>query len=196
MRMRIKSIERLSAAFRKLPGVGPKTALRYALSIVDADEAQVAELVEALQSVKRDVHCCRICGNYTEDDICEICRTRDPHIICVVAYPKDIPAIERTGYTGVYHVLHGTFNPREGIRVEDLHLGELQSRMDGVTELIIATNPDLEGEATALYIAGQFKRLYPELKITRPAQGISVGSDMEYADEATLTRAIAARREI
>lgn len=192
----IKSIERLTAAFRKLPGVGPKTAQRYALSIVEADEAAATELCEAVKAVKRDVRYCSLCGNYTEDEICDVCRTRDSSVICVVAYPKDVPSIEKTGYTGVYHILHGTFSPRDGRGVEDLGLDKLMSRMSGVKELIIATNPDLEGEATALYISGLFKKHFPDLKITRPAQGISVGSDMEYADEATLTRALAARREM
>lgn len=193
---KIKSIERLTAAFRRLPGVGPKTAERYAFCMVEADDAVARELCDAVMAVKRDVHYCLLCGNYTEDEICETCRTRDKSIICVVAYPKDIPAIEKTGYNGVYHVLHGTFNPREGRGVDDLRLRELEERMEGVDELILATNPDLEGEATAMYIANLFKKKFPTVKITRPAQGISVGSDMEYADEATLTRALSARREM
>lgn len=193
---RIESIERLTAAFRRLPGVGPKTAQRYAMSIVDADESVAREFCDAIDEVKRKVGHCKLCGNYTEEEICETCRTRDASVICVVAYPRDIPAIEKTGYTGVYHVLGGVFSPKDGRGIDDLRVPELEARMTGVKEIILATNPDLEGEATALYIAGRFRKLYPELKITRPAQGISVGSEMEYLDEATLSRAFAARRDI
>lgn len=192
----IKSIERLTAAFRRLPGVGPKTAQRYAMSIVDADDDFARGFIDAIEAVKREVRHCKLCGNYTEEEICDTCRTRDSSVICVVAYPRDIPAIEKTGYNGVYHVLGGTFSPKDGRGIDDLRIAELEARLSGVKEIILATNPDLEGEATALYIAGKFRKIYPDLKITRPAQGISVGSEMEYLDEATLSRALAGRREM
>lgn len=166
------------------------------MSLVDADDETAREFCDAILSVKREVHRCIKCGNYTEDEICETCLTRDNSVICVVAYPKDIPPIEKTGFGGVYHVLGGTFSPREGRGIDDLRVAELVERMKGVKELIIATNPDLEGEATALYIATKFRKLYPDVKITRPAQGISVGSEMEFMDEATLTRAFSSRREM
>lgn len=186
----------MTAAFRRLPGVGPKTAQRYAMSLVDADNEFAREFCDAVEAVKREVKRCKLCGNYTEEEICDTCRTGDSSVICVVAYPRDIPAVEKTGYTGVYHVLGGTFSPKEGRGIDELRIAELEARMAGVKEIILATNPDLEGEATALYIAGRFRKLYPDLKITRPAQGISIGSEMEYLDEATLSRAFAARREI
>ena len=185
---------RLVAQFSKLPGVGAKTAQRYAYKLINMNEEEVEEFAKAIIETKRNVHYCSICGNYTEEDTCDICKTRDKSIICVVKEPKDIVAFEKIkDYNGVYHVLQGTLNPMQGIGVDDIRIKELMSRLVGVKEVIMATNPDIDGEATATYIARLIKPM--GIKVTRLASGISMGSDIEYADEVTLSRALAERKE-
>ena len=145
--------------------------------------------------MSKETSYCAECGNFSETEICEICRMRDKSVVCVVAQPKDVAAVEKTGaFTGVYHVLHGTLSPLEGRGADDIRVKELLKRLGGVEEVIIATNPDVEGEATAMYIAKLLKPL--GVRVTRPAQGISMGSDIEYADEVTLSRAIESRTEL
>lgn len=190
-----ESIKRLINRFSKLPGVGQKTARRYAYSVIGMSDADAEDFCKAIADVKQNVRFCSVCGNFTDKDVCDICQKRDRSVICVVAYPKDILAIEKSNaYDGVYHVLFGTLSPMDGRTADDLHIRELIKRLDGCKEIILATNPDVEGEATARYIAKLVKPF--EVKCTRLAQGISMGSDIEYADEATLTRAIEQRVEI
>lgn len=197
MKNHIEPIARLIGAFQKLPGVGQKTAQRYALKVVNMSDADVKEFAECLVNVKNKVKYCSVCGNFTESDPCDICKTRNGKTICVVKDPKDVLSIERIrDFDGVYHVLHGVLNPMEGVGPNDIRIKELVSRVgaNDVQEVIVATNPDVEGEATAMYIAKLLKPL--GVKVTRIAQGISIGSDLEYADEVTLSRAIEDRREL
>lgn len=197
MKNHIEPIARLIGAFQKLPGVGQKTAQRYALKVVNMSDADVKEFAECLVNVKNKVKYCSVCGNFTESDPCDLCKTRNGKTICVVKDPKDVLSIERIrDFDGVYHVLHGVLNPMEGIGPNDIRIKELVSRVgaNDVNEVIVATNPDVEGEATAMYIAKLLKPL--GVKVTRIAQGISIGSDLEYADEVTLSRAIEDRREL
>jgi len=181
----------------RLPGVGPKSAQRIAFHLLATDPGDIGRLLAALQRVKDEVRFCRTCGNVAEADECRICRDarRDPAVICVVEEPKDIVAIERTReFHGRYHVLGGAISPIEGIGPDDLRVRELMVRLqDGaVTELIIATDPNLEGEATATYLARLVKPM--ALRVTRLASGLPVGGDLEYADEVTLGRAFSGRR--
>ncbi|MBR5145481.1 MAG: recombination protein RecR [Clostridia bacterium] len=197
MKNHIEPIARLIGAFQKLPGVGQKTAQRYALKVVNMSDADVKEFAECLVNVKNKVKYCSVCGNFTESDPCDLCKTRNGKTICVVKDPKDVLSIERIrDFDGVYHVLHGVLNPMEGVGPNDIRIKELVSRVgaNDVQEVIVATNPDVEGEATAMYIAKLLKPL--GVKVTRIAQGISIGSDLEYADEVTLSRAIEDRREL
>ena len=197
MKNHIEPIARLIGAFQKLPGVGQKTAQRYALKVINMSDADVKEFAECLVNVKNKVKYCSVCGNFTESDPCDICKTRNGKTICVVKDPKDVLSIERIrDFDGVYHVLHGVLNPMEGVGPNDIRIKELVSRVgaNDVKEVIVATNPDVEGEATAMYIAKLLKPL--GVKVTRIAQGISIGSDLEYADEVTLSRAIEDRREL
>ena len=197
MKNQIEPIARLINAFSKLPGVGQKTAQRYAYKVINMSEADVNEFSQCLLNAKQKVQFCSICGNFTDIEPCAICKTRDRKLVCVVKEPKDVLAIEKIrDYKGVYHVLNGVINPLEGIGPNDIRLKELIQRVstDGVNEVIVATNPDLEGEATALYIAKLLKPV--GVKVTRIAQGISIGSDLEYADEVTLSRAIENRKEM
>ena len=197
MKVFIEPIGRLINQFTKLPGVGTKTAQRYAYKVISMTESEAEEFANAILRVKKEVRYCNVCGNFSESEICDVCRVRDPRIICVVKEPKDVVAIEKSGrHEGVYHVLHGTINPREGIGPNDIRIKELLSRLsDGKTqEVIIATNPDVEGEATAMYLAKIIKPL--GIKVTRLAHGIAVGTDLEYADIGSLSRAIIDRREM
>ena len=188
-------IMRLSNKFSRLPGVGAKTAQRYAYSVIDMSEQEVEEFCACLRDIKAQVKYCSVCGNFTDKDTCDICARRDRSVICVVAYPKDVLALERiSGYRGVYHVLHGTLSPLDGRGPDSLHIKELLARLDGVSEVILATNTDVEGEATAMYIAKLIKPL--GVKVTRIAQGISMGSELEYADEVTLLKALEKRTEV
>lgn len=188
-------IERLANEFSKLPGVGKKTAQRYAYAVVEWDKNQAAALSEAIAEVKEKVGKCEVCGNYSETPVCDICLKRDKSVICVVSYPKDVLAMERvSGFSGVYHVLGGVISPIDGVFEDDLNIAGLIKRLDGVREVIIATNPDVKGEATAYTVAKRVKEA--GVKVTRLAQGISMGSEVEYADEATLARAIQSRTEM
>jgi len=181
----------------RLPGVGPKSAQRIAFHLLAADPADVRRLVHTLTEVKDKVRFCRTCGNVAEDEECRICRDprRDRSVICVVEEPKDVVAVEKTReFRGRYHVLGGAISPIEGIGPDDLRVRELMTRLaDGeVTELILATDPNLEGEATATYLARLVKPM--DLRVTRLASGLPVGGDLEYADEVTLGRAFEGRR--
>jgi recombination protein RecR len=181
----------------RLPGVGPKSAQRIAFHLLQADPADVRRLAQVLLEVKDRVRFCRTCFNVAEADECRICRDprRDPSVLCVVEEPKDVVAIERTGeFRGRYHVLGGAISPIEGVGPDDLRVRELMTRLaDGtVTELILATDPNLEGEATATYLARLVKPM--GLRVTRLASGLPVGGDLEYADEVTLGRAFEGRR--
>lgn len=197
MKVFIEPIGRLINRFTKLPGVGSKTAQRYAYKIIEMSDAEAEELADAILRVKKEVKYCKICGNFSESDVCDICENRDSSIICVVKEPKDVIAIEKSDkFKGRYHVLHGTINPMEGVGPNDIRIKELLNRLsnEDVEEVILATNPDVEGEATAMYIAKLIKPL--GVKVTRLAHGIAVGTDLEYADLGSLSRAITDRREI
>lgn len=183
----------------RLPGVGPKSAQRIAFHLLAADPADVRRLAHALTEVKERIRFCSVCGNVAEEEQCHVCRDprRDPSVICVVEEPKDLVAIEKTReFRGLYHVLGGAINPIEGIGPDDLRTKELMTRLaDGtVTELIIATDPNLEGEATATYLARLVKPM--GLSTTRLASGLPMGGDLEYADEVTLGRAFEGRRAL
>ena len=192
------AIEKLIEEFSKLPGIGSKTAQRLTLHILNLPEDEVKDFARALVNARGTIKYCSICGNYTESDPCPICSnpSRDKSTICVIEEPKDIMYIERVReYNGTYHVLHGTISPMAGRGPNDINLKELISRMSGeVSEVIVATNPNVEGEATAMYISRILKPL--GVKVTRIAHGIPVGGDLEYADEVTLSKALEGRREI
>ena len=193
----IEPIGRLMNEFSKLPGVGMKTAQRYAYKVIAMPESEARAFAEAIINVKRKVRFCKTCGNFTEDDVCVICRTRDKSTICVVKEPKDVIALEKLHeYRGVYHVLHGVIDPMNGVTPNDIRIKELLQRVGegGVKEVIMATNPDVEGEATAMYIAKLLKPL--GITVTRISRGVPIGSELEYADEATLARALMERKQI
>jgi recombination protein RecR len=193
----IEPIGRLINEFSKLPGVGKKTAQRYAYKIIDMPEDEARAFADAILGVKKKVKYCRVCGNFTEEDTCVICRERDHSNICVVKEPKDVAAIEKLHeFKGVYHVLHGVIDPLSGIGPNDIRLKELLARLnDGeVKEVIVATNPDVSGDATAMYIAKLIKPF--EIPVTRLAHGIPIGSEIEYTDEVTLARAFVERNRI
>ena len=193
----IEPIGRLINQFTKLPGVGTKTAQRYAYKVINMSEDEVKEFAESIIKAKSEVRYCSICGNFTDKDVCDVCSTRDGSVICVVKEPKDVLAMEKAHeFKGVYHVLHGTISPMEGITPNDIKIKELLARIaqGGVREVIMATNPDVEGEATAMYISSLIKPL--GIKVSRLAHGIPIGSELEYADEITLSRAILDRKEL
>ena len=197
MKVYIEPIGKLINEFSKLPGVGAKTAQRYAYKIINMTDEEAENFAEAIKSAKKNVHYCKICGNFSEGDVCDVCKTRSPSVICVVKEPKDVIAIEKLNeFNGVYHVLHGTISPLDGVGPDDIDVKGLLSRISkgGVSEVIMATNPDVEGEATAMYITGLLKPL--GIKVSRLAYGIPVGSQLEYADEVTLLRALEGRQEI
>ena len=192
-----RPLARLIDELSKLPGVGPKTAQRLAYYILRASMSDADALASAVRSVKTDLRYCSVCFNIAETDPCAVCAAddRDHTIVCVVEEPLDVLAIERTGqFKGVYHVLHGAISPVNGVRPDDLKIAPLVTRMQagGVSELILATNPNLEGEATATYLARMLKPM--GLRVTRLASGLPVGGDLEYADEVTLGRAFEGRR--
>ncbi len=191
----IEPLARLIAQLSKLPSVGEKTAARYAYAILNAPDEDAEELIDAIRDVKKNVHFCKVCGNYTENEVCDICATRKPNVICVVKEPKDIVALEKVkDFKGVYHVLGGVISPMEHVGPNDIRIKELLARLDGVEEVILATNPDVEGEATAMYIARLIKPM--GIKVTRIARGLPEGSVIEYADESTLSRALSSRIEL
>lgn len=191
-----ESMQKLISAFRLLPGVGQKTAERYAYSIIDLKSDDVKFMAEAFLEAKKNIHYCAICGNFTDLDVCDICRSRKSDIVCVVKDPKDVLALEKARNFQVrYHVLHGTISPLENRGPNDIRIKELVERVNkgDIKEVILATNPDVEGEVTATYIAKLLKPL--GIKVSRLAQGIQMGSDLQYADEVTLTKALEDRRE-
>ena len=193
----IEPIGRLINEFSKLPGVGKKTAQRYAYRIINMSESDARAFADAIVNVKRKVRYCKVCGNFTEEDVCEVCRTRDKGIICVVKEPKDVAAIEKLHeFKGVYHVLHGVIDPMEGVGPNNIRIKELLARIgEGeVKEVIVATNPDVSGDATAMYLARLIKPL--GVTVTRLAHGIPVGSEIEYTDDVTLTRAFVERNAL
>jgi recombination protein RecR len=189
---------RLIEELQRLPGIGPKSAQRLAFHILKNPPEQAERLVEALRSVKDQVTYCSVCSNITDVDPCAFCRSdsRDRHIICVVEEPQNVAAIEKTReFKGVYHVLMGALSPLQGIGPDDLKIKGLLARVtNGVSEIILATNPTVEGEATAIYLARLLKPL--GVKVTRIAMGVPVGSDLEYADEVTMHKALEGRREV
>lgn len=190
-------IERLIEYFRALPGVGKKTAQRYAFYVIENDKAKAENFAKAIIDVKEKVRLCSVCGNYSSSEVCPICQKRNRQIVCVVQEPKDIISLEKVrGFDGVYHVLFGCINPLENKGPNDIRIKELLARIgkDNVKEVIMATNPDVEGEATAMYVAKILKPM--GVKVTRLAQGISMGSDIEFADEVTLSKALADRKEM
>jgi recombination protein RecR len=192
-------LARLIDEFHKLPGIGPKSAQRLAYYLLRMPPAEAQALAAAILEVKERVTLCSICQNVTEVDPCRVCSDdgRDRATICVVEEPLDILALERSGsYRGLYHVLHGAISPMDGIGPEDLKVGELLNRLrgDSVSEIILATNPNLEGEATSMYLTRLLKPLV--VKVTRLARGLPVGGDLEYADDVTLARALEGRQEM
>jgi recombination protein RecR len=189
---------RLVEELQRLPGIGPKGAQRLAFHILKTPREDADRLADAVRSVKERVTYCSVCNNITDADPCAYCSstTRDPKVICVVEEPQNVAAIEKTReFKGTYHVLMGALSPLQGIGPDDLKIKGLLSRVnDGVTEIILATNPNVEGEATAIYLARLLKPL--GVKVTRIAMGVPVGSDLEYADEVTMHKALEGRREV
>ena len=195
-----RSLNRLINELGKLPGIGGKTAQRLAFHVLSLTDREAETLADAIVEAKRSLHYCSVCGNLTDKEVCGICSdaSRDKTVICVVETPQDVLAMERIReYKGTYHVLHGAISPAEGIGPADINLKSLIERLQGdsdVEEVIIATNPNIEGEATAMYIARLLKPA--GIKVTRIAHGIPVGGDLEYADEVTLLKAVEGRREL
>lgn len=195
----IRPLSNVYDQLRRLPGLGSKTALRLAYHVIDMPEEDVAHLARTLLEAKQQVHLCRQCFDYTDKELCAICadETRDQGIICVVEHPQDVLAMERSqGYNGTYHVLHGVLSPLDGIGPDNLRIKELLARLapGQVREVILATNSDVEGEATATYL-GQLLEKLPVV-VSRIAHGLPVGGDLEYADEVTLSRALENRRPL
>lgn len=193
------ALERLTEEFAKLPGIGGKTAQRLAFHVLSLPDEEAAAFARAIVEAKQTVHACPVCQNLTDGELCAICddERRDHGTICVVAEPRDVIALERAReYNGVYHVLHGVISPLNHIGPDDIRIRELLARVakGGVREVIMGTNPDTEGEATAMYLSRLLRPM--EVKVTRLAYGIPVGSQLEYADEVTLLRALEGRREI
>ncbi len=195
----IEPLERLTDMFRKLDGVGKKSAARYAFCVLNFSEDEARDFAEAILAAKTEIHKCSVCCNITTGEKCKVCESdaRDHSTVCVVEDPRAVIAIEKTRqYNGVYHVLHGTISPMRGVTPDKLTIRELLTRLNntGVSELILATNPTVEGEATAMYIARLASPL--GVKVTRIANGVPVGGDLEYADEVTLRRAMEGRYSI
>lgn len=192
------AIEKLIDEFSKLPGIGSKTAQRLTLHVLNLPQDEVTEFAQALIKARGTIKYCSVCGNFTDQDPCAVCSnpSRDKSTICVVEQPKDIMSIEKVKeFNGVYHVLHGNISPMQGRGPQDIRIKELVSRMGkDVKEVIVATNPTIEGEATAMYIARILKPL--DIKVTRIASGMPVGGELDYADEVTLSKALEGRKEI
>ena len=192
-------LERLINNFQKLPGVGRKGATRMAYQVLSMDKTEAEEFAAAIMAVHNQIHRCPVCQNFTEKEVCKICdsSSRDKSVICIVESPRDITTFEKTReYKGTYHVLHGLISPLDGIGVDQLTVKELLARLadDTVKEVIMATNPTVEGEATAMYLSRLIKPM--DIKVTRLAYGLPVGSSLEFADEVTLFRALKGRTEI
>ena len=194
----IDSMERLVNEFSKLPSVGKKSAQRFAYHVLTMSEADVNSFAQALVEAKQKIHYCKVCANFTDKEVCDICsKPKKEPIICVVKEPKDVVALEKVKeFNGTYHVLHGVINPLEGKGPNDINIRSLLQRVsnENIQEVIVATNPDVEGEATAMYIANVLKPL--GIKVSRIAQGVSMGSELEYTDAVTLSKAISSRREM
>ena len=193
------TLENMIDKFASLPGIGRKSAQRLAFHILSLPEGEAEAFADAIKEAKASVHCCKICQNLTEGELCPICQSdrRDRETICVVSEPRDVLSIERGHeYNGLYHVLHGVLSPMNHVGPDDIRIKELLQRVadDDVEEIIMATNPDTEGEATAMYLSRLLKPF--NIKVTRLAYGIPVGSNLEFADDATLTRAIEGRTEM
>ncbi len=199
MQTQVEPIERMAAQLARLPGIGRKTAQRLAYHIVSLPQEQVHELAAAIWQGKKAVRFCARCGNYTQDELCTVCADEERHNgqLCVVRDPRDVAALERMqDFKGLYHVLGGTLSPMNGVGPDDIRIRELLTRLaeEKIDEVILATNPDIEGEATAAYIARLIKPI--GVRVTRIAHGVPVGSDLEYADEVTLAKALEGRREL
>ncbi len=199
MAQQLEPIARMVSQLSRLPGIGQKTAQRLAYYIVSLPQEDVHELAAAIWQGRKAIRYCSVCGNYTTDDPCALCQDEERHNgqLCVVRDPRDVAAMERMrDFHGGYHVLHGTLSPMDGVGPEDIRIKELLARVgtEDVQEVILATNPDIEGEATATYIARLLKPM--GLKVTRIAHGVPVGGDLEYTDEVTLAKAMEGRREI
>lgn len=199
MSAQLEPIQRMVSELARLPGIGRKTAQRLAYHIVSLPLEDVHALAAALWQGRKAIRYCETCGNYASDTLCSVCANQERHNgqICVVRDPRDVAAMERMNdYHGLYHVLHGTLSPMDGVGPDDIRIKELLARLSGteVSEVILATNPDIEGEATATYIARLVKPL--GIRCTRIAHGVPVGSDLEYADEVTLSKAMEGRREL
>ena len=193
------ALQNLADQFARLPGIGGKTAQRLAFHVLELPLDEAQEFAEAILAAKREVHTCPCCQNLTDRDLCPICDNdgRDKSVICVVAEPRDVIAMERSReFNGTYHVLHGVISPLNHVTQDDIRIRELLGRVakGGIREVIMATNPDTEGEATAMYISRLLRPM--EIKVTRLAYGVPVGSQLEYADEVTLSRALEGRQEI
>jgi recombination protein RecR len=198
--MRIaKAITSLTESFEKLPGIGPKSAQRLTYYLLHVPQTQLDEFSNNLTRLKKDTVLCSVCKNVAESDPCNICSdsTRDNSICLVVENPLDVIAFERSGrYKGLYHVLHGAINPLENIGPDEIYVQALLDRVNNIDEIIIATNPTMEGEATSMYLSKQLKIVNSKLKISRLGMGIPTGADLEYADDTTLTQALEGRREL
>jgi recombination protein RecR len=195
----VAALEKLVEQFQKIPSIGRKTAQRMAFHVLDLPENEAKEFADAIMDAHTKIHHCSLCHNLTENELCPICEsvTRDHSLLCVVEDPRDVPALERTReFSGVYHVLHGTISPMNGVGPEQLTIKSLVERVatGEIKEVIMATNPTLEGDTTAMYIGKLLKPF--EVKVTRLAYGIPVGADIEYADDVTLLRALEGRREL
>lgn len=197
--MKLKALDRLIDSLSKLPSVGKKSAERMAYAMLNMDEDDLIEFSNAVRGLKEAIHNCPICGNLTEDEICEICKeeSRNKGILMIVSYPKDVIAFENSeGYNGLYHVLNGVIAPNKGKGIDDLNFSSLISRIEegNITEIILATNPTIEGETTALYIAKKLEKY--NLTISRLAYGLQMGGNLDYTDSITLNRALEGRRKV
>lgn len=194
-----ESLSKLIEMFKKMPGIGHKSAVRLAFNIIEMSNEEADEIIETIKNAKSKITYCSVCQNLTEGDVCEICSNekRDKSTICVMETPKDVIALEKTReYYGMYHVLHGAISPMDGVGPEDLKIKELILRVGSgdIKEIILANNPSIEGEATAMYLSKLLKPI--GVKVTRIAFGLPVGGDLEYADEVTITKALEGRREM
>ncbi len=192
-----RAVSKVIESFERLPGIGPKTAQRLAFYLLHVPQEELDGFGKNLASLKANTVICSICKNVAEGDPCDICKnpSRDQSIICVVEQPTDVLSIERTGkFNGLYHVLHGSIDPLNNIGPDELYIAGLTKRVQGVKEIILAMNPNMEGEATAMYLTKQIKGQNAAVSITRLAHGLPVGADIEYADEVTLSRALEGRR--
>ncbi len=200
--MRIpKAVERVIESFERLPGIGPKSAQRLGFYLLHVPQSDLDEFANSLEELKKNTKMCSTCFNIGNEEECEVCRDnqRDTSMVCIVEDALDVVAFERSGkYQGVYHVLHGVIDPLNSIGPEDIFIPQLLKRLrddNRITEIIMSTNPTMEGEATAMYIAKELQKEFPQIKVTRIGRGLPVGADIEYADEVTLGRALEGRRE-